>query len=237
MAEKDIFSLMSELNIDSTQQEGAHIRSLDEDETHRNAHRRRCRRRSGPKKVYDDYTSPQEHRPPTNSTGHDRHAPSSAKSQEPPSPTNANFDSTPKVGAQSASSEAIAANDDLSSKVQPARIYIVQIMWPSEEIEGVYYSSKSANNRAIIYLKTKHGINENEISEKRGRFGQAITATKAVKRMWTHTDRSGGLFVIGAYQSHDEAWEGCKKYWTDLSIRTREAERKQRFQEESITGS
>lgn len=256
MAEKDISSLMSELNLHSTQQQGAHIQSLDEDETHKpSIHRRRCRRRPGPKKVYDDYTSPQQHRPPTRRTGHDRHASSSAKSQEPPSPTNANFDSAPKVGAQSASAEGIAANDDSSSKVPPACIYIVQIMWPSEEIEGVYYSSKSANNRAITYLNTNHGINENEISEKRGRFGQAITATKAVKRMWTHTgtleiltcdgtpwirvlkkplyschiisgedhvylslDRSDGLFVIGAYQSHDEAWEGCKKYWTDLSV-------------------
>lgn len=128
-------------------------------------------------------------------------------------------------------------------------------MRPSEEIEGVYYSPKSANNRVIIHFNTMHGVNENEISEKRGRIGQTITATKAVKRIWTHTgtleilscdgtswirvlkkplysrraisgedhvylsvDRGDGLFVIGAYKSHDEAWEGCKKYWTDLSV-------------------
>jgi hypothetical protein len=31
-------------------------------------------------------------------------------------------------------------------------------------------------------------------------------------------DRNDGIFVIGAYDSQDQAWEGCKKYWSDLSV-------------------
>ncbi|KAJ6126128.1 hypothetical protein N7471_010621 [Penicillium samsonianum] len=258
MAEKDISFLMSELNLYPTQQQNALIQPLKEDDAHKPNTQTRRRRRPGPQKVCDNYTSPQQNRTPTRRTGQDRLATrsnSSAKMPEPSSPTNANFDSAPEVGAPSSSAEAIAANDDSSSKVRPAHVYIVQIMRPSEEVEGVYCSSEKANNRAMIYLNTKHGINANEISEKRGRFGQAIAATKAVKRMWMHTgtleiltcggtpwirvlkkplyschvisgedhvylslDRSDGLFVIGAYQSQDEAWEGCKKYWTDLSV-------------------
>ncbi len=37
------------------------------------------------------------------------------------------------------------------------------------------------------------------------------------KTAYLALDRSGGLFVIGAYTSKDEAWEACRKYWTQLS--------------------
>lgn len=33
-------------------------------------------------------------------------------------------------------------------------------------------------------------------------------------------DRSIGLFVIGVYGSKDDAWEACRKYWTQLSYCT-----------------
>ena len=93
MADKDISSLMSELNLHSSQQQGTRIQSLDEDETYKpNTHRRRCRGRPAPKKAYIDYTPPQQFRHPTCRTGHGRHAPSSAKSPEPPSLANVNFD-------------------------------------------------------------------------------------------------------------------------------------------------
>lgn len=234
------------------------MQPLNEEDVHKPNSHKRHRRRPSPRKLCDNYTSPQQNRTPTRLTGQDRlatRANSSAKTIEAPSPTSTKFKSAPKAGVPSGSAEAIAANDDSSSKVRPAHIYIVQIMRAPEEVEGVYYSSEKANTRALIYLNTKHGINANEIAEERGRFGQTITVTKAVKRMWMHTgtleiltrygtpwirvlkkplyschvisgedhvylslDRSDGLFVIGAYQSQDKAWEGCKKYWTDLSV-------------------
>ncbi|KAJ5481377.1 hypothetical protein N7475_000189 [Penicillium sp. IBT 31633x] len=258
MAEKDISFLMSELNLYPTQQQDTLVQPLNEEDTHKPNTHTRPRRRIGPRNACDNYTSPPQDRIPTHRAGQLRLAAgekSSVKAPEPPLPTNTNFDSAPKVGAQNPSVEAIAANENSSSKVRPAHIYIVQIMRPSEKVEGVYYSSEKANNRAMLYLNTKHGINAKEITEKRGCSSQSIAPNKAVKRMWMHTgtleiltcggtpwirvlkkplysyhvlsgedhaylslDRSDGIFVIGAYQSQDEAWEGCKKYWTDLSV-------------------
>ena len=249
---------MSELNLYPAQQQDARIQPFNEEDVHKSNTRTRRHRRPGPQKLCNRYKSSQQNRNPSRCPGQDSVTPranSSAKTTEPPPPIIANFESAPKAGAQSASVEAVAAKDESSLKIRPAHIYIVQIIWPSEEVEGVYYSSEKANTRALVYLNTKHGINTDEISEERGRFGQAITVTKAVKRMWMHTgtleiltcrgtpwirvlkkplcschvisgqdhvylslDRSDGLFVIGAYQSRDEAWEGCKKYWTDLSV-------------------
>ena len=255
MAEEDLSSLMSELNLYPTQQQDARIQPLNkEDGRTPNTHSRRRRRRSA-RGLRSNSTPPRTPicRPEQDSVA--ARANDSAKTTEPPSPTNAKFEPAPKAGAESASTEVVAASNVSSSKVRPAKIYIVQIIWPSEKVEGAYYSSQKANDRALIYLNTKHGVNTNEISEERGRFGQAITATKAVKRTWMHTgileiltcrgtpwirvlkkplyschvipgedhvypflDRSDVLFAIGAYQSQDEAWEGCRKYWTELSV-------------------
>lgn len=235
MAEEDISFLMSELNLSPTQQPGARTRALNEDDTHKSNVRARRRRRPGP---HNDTTAPRQNRTPNRNPGRDPLVPtadSSSKTPGRPLPTSANHDS--------------------ASKARRSHIYIVQVMWPSEEVEGVYYSSNEANYRAIIYLNERHGINANEISEDRGRFGQATSATKATRRMWEYTgtleiltrdgtpwirvlkkplsschsrcgqdhvylslDRSDGSFVIGGYLSQDEAWEACKKYWTDLSV-------------------
>jgi hypothetical protein len=190
MAEKDISSLINELNLDSTQPHHTFIQPLKEDDVYKpKTHTRHCSQPGCPR-LRDDYTSPQQNRTPTHHSRQERlalKANNSANTTELSSSTKVNFDSAPKLDIQSASAEAVAANDPPPSQVKPSHVYIVQIMWPSEEVEGVYYSSKNANSRAMEYLNTQRGINASDISEKRGRFGQATMTSKVVKRMWTHT--------------------------------------------------
>jgi hypothetical protein len=45
----------------------------------------------------------------------------------------------------------------------------------------------------------------------------AATENTDLRTAYLALHRSSGLFVIGAYGSKDQAWEACRKYWTQLS--------------------
>ncbi|GIJ91028.1 hypothetical protein Asppvi_009993 [Aspergillus pseudoviridinutans] len=257
MAEKDISDLMCGLDLNSTKQPNIYT-SLHSGSYTDEAKPHKIRRRQLYRQIADDEeASTQQNRKPSSSTRMNERAlkaNKTAKLREQPSPPKAEPPSGPNARVRRASKKSLAA-DSLSSKSQPSHIYIVQVMRPSEAIEGAFSSVVDANNRALDYLESKFNIRADEISGQRGLFGQATSAVKATKRIWQPTgnleiltpsgtpwirvlkkpvhlcqpragektvylslDRSDGIFVIGAYQCQDEAWEGCKKYWSDLSV-------------------
>lgn len=251
MAEKDISDLIDGLSLSSAQQQNADntpTGGYNTDE--RRPHTRRRRHLPRRQKVDDERKPPNQNQKPNRRTRKDEQAPKTYNNAKTPGQP-----SLPKAKERRASIDESSAADGSSPKAWPSHVYIVQVMRPSEYIEGVYLSVANANNRALDYLEAKHSIRANEVSEERGLFGQATSAVRATKRMWPHTgtleiltrggtpwikvlkkpshfrqatienepaylslDRSDGIFVIGVYQSQDEAWEDCKKYWSDLSV-------------------
>lgn len=258
MTEKDISVLMGGLNLSSAQQQNTDISTGGYNTDELGPHTRRRRHRPRRQKVDEERKPPNQNQKLNHRTRKDEQAPKAYNNTKTPgqsSPPKADSSSQAITRKRRASKDKSSAADKSSPKAWPSHVYIVQVMRPSENIEGAYLSLADANNRALDYLEAKHRIRANEVSEERGRFGQATSAVRATKRMWPHTgtleiltrggtswikvlrksshfcqatareepmylslDRSDGIFVIGVYQSQDEAWEGCKKYWSDLSV-------------------
>ncbi|KUL81404.1 hypothetical protein ZTR_10265 [Talaromyces verruculosus] len=256
MAEGDISDLLNRLNLQSTQQQYAHTPVSGENTTGtRKSHTRRSRRRRKSQQIADNQIRPQQNHSLTRQneqgSGGIKRAEALERSPSPKCNSNSGLDDRVR---QSIKEESAANHSSLSLIAPSAHVYVVQVMRPSEIVESVYLSSVDANKRALRYLECQYGIKANEISEERGLFGQAISAAKATKRMWRHTDtleiltrggvpwikvlkkplysdqiakkelaylsldQTDGLFVIGAYQSQEKAWEHCKKYWSDLAV-------------------
>lgn len=66
-----------------------------------------------------------------------------------------------------------------------------------------------------LEILTRGGTPWIRVLKKPSHFCQATTGEEPV---YLSLDQNDGIFVIGAYQSQDEAWEDCKKYWSDLSV-------------------
>jgi hypothetical protein len=256
MAEKEISDLISRLNLDTTERRDTYTVASDENKTDDSkSHKRRFRHRPKPQKNNNHKKSEQWNHVP--SQRKDQSSRGTKYAERPEQPPSIKADSSSQLDSrdQRVSKEESAANDSSLLITPPSNIYVVQVMYPSEVIESVCSSLGDANNRALKYLETQYGIKVNEISERRGIFGQAVSTAKASKRTWHHTgtleiltrggtpwikvlkkllysdqeeargklvylslDRSDGIFVIGAYETQKEAWENCKKYWSDLAV-------------------
>ncbi|KAH8698848.1 hypothetical protein BGW36DRAFT_406730 [Talaromyces proteolyticus] len=256
MAEKEISDLISRLNLHSTERRYTYTVASDENKTDNSkSHKRRFRHRPKSQKSDNHKDLPQQNHVPTQKN--DQSSRGTKKAERPEKPPLIKADSSSQLNRrdQQISKEEFVGNDSSLLITPPYHAYVVQIMHPSEVIESVCSSLVDANNRALKYLEIQHGIKANEISDKRGLFGQAVSTAKATKRTWNPTgtleiltrggspwikvlekplysdqakagaklvylsiDRCDGIFVIGAYKSQKEAWQNCKKYWSDLAV-------------------